>query len=193
MKKVDRAELLGLAEYEPLREHFRKRVIASKRVRRVELGRHMSLVFENHDTVLLQIQEMLRTERITDERAIAHELETYNELIPPPGGLCATMFIEYDDPAQRKVMLEKFASLRRQLHLWIGDRKFTARFATHFGEEMDRLPAVNYLSFEVGVDAAAALRDPSTPASFEIDHPDYRVALDLTPALRAELISDLGS
>ena len=101
MKKVERAELLGFAEYEPLREHFRQRVIASKRVRRVELGRHMSLVFENHDTVLLQIQEMLRTERISDERAIAHEIDTYNELIPPPGGLCATMFIEYDDPAQR--------------------------------------------------------------------------------------------
>ena len=191
MKTVERSELLGLAEYEPIREHFRKRVIASKRVRRVELGRHMSLVFENHDTVLLQVQEMLRTERISDEKAIAHELETYNELIPPPGGLCATLFIEYDDPAERKTMLARFASLRQHMHLVIGDRKATARFTTHFGEEMDRLPAVNYLSFEVGKAAAAALRDPATRAAFVIDHPDYPLTLDLSPQLRQALADDI--
>jgi hypothetical protein len=193
MKPVERAELLGLAEYEPIREHFRKRVIATKRARRVELGGHISMVFENHDTVLLQIQEMLRTERITDERAIAHELETYNELIAKPGTLCATLFIEYEDAAQRKGMLEKLSTLRQQLHLWIGGRKTTARFGTHFGEEMERIPAVNYLVFDVGMEAAAALRDMTVPASFEVDNPDYRVALDLTLALRTELANDLES
>ena len=46
------------------------------------MGDKASAVFENHDTVLLQIQEMLRTERISREAAIQHEIDTYNEHFP---------------------------------------------------------------------------------------------------------------
>jgi len=120
VKRVDRSELLGLGPYEDIRERFRARVIALKARRRLQVGPHMSLVFENHDTVLLQVQEMLRTERISDERSIAHELETYNELIPGAGSLCATLFIEYDDPAERSKMLARLASLRDQVALQVG-------------------------------------------------------------------------
>src|SRR5436190_10149725 len=157
MKHVDRSELLALGAYEQIRDRFRARVIELKKRRRINIGPHMSLVFENHDTVLLQIQEMLRTERISDERAIAHELETYNELIPAQGGLSGSLYIEYDDATERREMLERFASLREQLHLVIGGQNVTARFATHFGEEMERLPAVNYVTFAVGEARAAAL------------------------------------
>src|SRR4029079_12688095 len=82
MKLIDRGEVLGLAEYETIRDRFRTRVIEEKKVRRVKLGPQASCVFENRDTVLLQIQEMLRTERITREAAVLHEIETYNQLVP---------------------------------------------------------------------------------------------------------------
>ena len=191
MKKVERDELLSLAAYEEIRPHFRGRVIDLKQRRRMSLGRHMSLVFENHDTMLLQVQEMMRTERITDEAAIAHELETYNELIPAAGSLSATLFIEYDEPRMRTDMLERLATLRSAVHLALGDARFTARFATHHGEEMHRLPAVNYLTFELGSSRAAQLRDASVPALFEITHPDYELRVELTRELRAELAKDL--
>jgi hypothetical protein len=190
MKKVDRRELLALGAYEEIRPHFRARMIEVKVRRRISLGGHMSLVFENHDTMLLQVQEMLRTERITDEVAIAHELETYNELVPAPGSLSATLFIEYDESVERTQMLAKFATLRTAVHLVIGGSRFTARFGTHHGEEMDRLPAVNYLQFEVG-NQAAALKDASVPAKFEITHPDYPLTVDVSKELRAELARDL--
>lgn len=193
VKLVDRSELLGLAAYEQIRDHFRNRVIALKAKRRLQLGPHMSIVFENHDTVLLQIQEMLRTERITDERAIAHELETYNELIPRAGGLSATLFIEYDEPVLRASMLQRFAKLRRQIQFWVGDKKTTASFSTHFGEEVDRLPAVNYLSFDVGSGAASALRDSSVEAALEVEHPDYHHKLALPHELRTELAYELAA
>jgi hypothetical protein len=191
MKRVDRSELLGLGPYEQIRERFRDRVIAAKARRRAQLGPNMSMVFENHDTVLWQIQEMLRTERISDERAIAHELETYNELIPAEGALSATLFIEYDDAIERRKMLASFASLREQIHLCVGGGKSTARFSTHFGEELDRLPAVNYLMFQVGVDTAAILHDPSQPTVLEISHPTYPLRWDLPGTLREELARDL--
>ena len=191
MKKVDRSELLSLAAYEEIRPQFRGRMIEVKSRRRVSLGAHMSLVFENHDTMLMQVQEMLRTERISDEAAIAHELETYNELVPATGCLSATLFIEYEQAAERTEMLAKFATLRTAVHLVLGESRFTARFGTHFGEEMDRLPAVNYLQFEVGQGRVAQLRDTSVPARFEITHPDYPAKLDLPLELRVELAHDL--
>lgn len=192
MKKVERSELLGLGAYEEVRPHFRERVMALKARRRLDLGKHMSLVFENHDTVLLQIQEMLRTERISDERAVAHELETYNDLVPPAGGLSGTLFIEYDDKDERARMLGRLATLRDHVHLRLGGRRVTASFTVQFGEEMDRLPAVNYLAFAPGQEAAAALRDAAAQCAIEIDHPDYPLQVALPATLREELARDLA-
>ena len=191
MNKVERSEILALGPYEQIRERFRDRVIALKRHRRVSLGSHMSLVFENHDTMLLQVQEILRTERISDESGIAHEIATYNELIPDPGALSATLFIEYEDEAERTRMLGRFASLRQHIHLDFGSHRATAKFGTHFGEESDRIPAVNYLTFGVSAPAAAMLRDPSASIALIADHPDYAVSFALPPALREQLARDL--
>jgi hypothetical protein len=192
MRRVERSEVLALGAYEQIRPHFRERVIALKSRRRLELGEHMSLVFENHDTVLLQIQEMLRTERISDERAVVHELDTYNDLVPPEGGLSATLFIEYDDKEERTRMLAAFATLRERVHLRVGDRRITAHFATQHGEEMDRIPAVNYLSFTPGIEAAAMLRNGAIECAIEVDHPDYPLRAPLPSALREELARDLA-
>jgi hypothetical protein len=193
MKKVERNELLSFAAYEEIRPHFRGRLIEQKRRRRVAVGEHMTLVFENHDSVLMQVQEMLRTERISDERAIAHELDTYNELIPASGCLSATHFIEYDDKDERARMLGRFASLRDTLQLRIGDDAYVARFATHFGEELDRLPAVNYLTFELGTGQAERLLDAGVSVRIEVTHPDYPVGVELDRAAREELAHDLTS
>ena len=193
MKKVDRSELLDLGSYEQVRDRFRLRIIELKKNRRIDLGEHMSLVFENHDTMLLQIQEMLRTERITDEKSIAHEIETYNELIPGPGQLSATHFIEYDDAEQRRDMLTKLADVRDRLHLCIGDKRFSARFHVHHGEELDRIPAVNYLTFDVGREQSISLRDGSIPASIEVDHPAYTSRVQMTKGMRNALADDLES
>ncbi|HEV8245791.1 MAG TPA: DUF3501 family protein, partial [Polyangiaceae bacterium] len=97
MKPVLRSELLDLGAYESVRDPFRARVLEMKRQRYVPLGLNMTVLFENHDTVLLQVQEMLRTERISSEKAILHELETYNELVPGEAELSATVFIEYPE------------------------------------------------------------------------------------------------
>ena len=85
MKPIARDELMDLAAYERVREPYLRSVIERKRARYVKLGSNMTGLFENRDTVLLQVQEMLRTERITQEQAIAHELDTYNELVPGAG------------------------------------------------------------------------------------------------------------
>src|SRR5450432_3314744 len=105
MKTVERSELLGLADYETIRPQFRARVIEEKKQRRIAIGPRATALFENHDTVLLQIQEMLRTERITREASIQHEIDTYNEFIPGAGEVSCTIMIEIDDKTERDTFL----------------------------------------------------------------------------------------
>src|SRR5215218_8057940 len=115
MRPIDRNEILPIGDYEQVRDRFRSRVIAEKRPRRVKLGDHISAVFENRDSVLLQIQEMLRTERISSEPAIKHEIETYNELIPGDNELSLTVFVEVPDRELRDRMLIELAGLERHV------------------------------------------------------------------------------
>jgi Protein of unknown function (DUF3501) len=109
MKPVSADDILNLYDYEKVRQARRQAVIALKADRRVAVGRYLSFVFENHETVWFQIQEMLRAERIVDEARIADELEVYNALLPRPGELAATMFIEIGESAQIKPVLGRGA------------------------------------------------------------------------------------
>src|SRR5579883_3107500 len=127
MKPIQRNEVLGIAEYEPIRERFRARVIEEKKRRRVALGPKASAVFENRDTVLLQIQEMLRTERITREAAIQHEIDTYNELLPGAHELSCTLMSEIPEKDERDAFLA--AAKGFEEHVWIaaGSQRILAR------------------------------------------------------------------
>jgi hypothetical protein len=153
----------------------------------------MTFVFENRDTMLFQIQEMLRAERITNEKGILHEIETYNDLVPGTGELSATLLIEYDDREERHHMLRELADLESHVHLVVGNVKTTASFQRSPGEEASRLPAVSCVLFRPGRDAASKLRDKTVPASIEIDHGKYAAHAVLSLGIRHELAEDLDT
>lgn len=190
MRKVKLDEVLGLGAYESVRDRFRARMIQHKKVRRVLLGPEMSVLFEDHDTVLLQIQEMLRSERISDAAGVRHEVETYNELVPPDGALLATLMIETVDPRAREVRRRELVGLDRALVLELGERRVPARFAPE-GIHEDRVAVVHYVTFPVGVEARAILLDAKVPVRLICEHPRYRYAAELTEATRQSLANDL--
>ena len=191
MREVGREELLSLGAYEEIRAHFRARMIERKKRRRLPLGEHMTLIFENHDTVLFQVQEMLRTERITSEPEIAHELLTYNAMVPGANELFATLMIEYSDPDERHRALDALNDVEGKLVLHLGDARCAAEFQRLPGEEASRLPAVNYLRFRLPEDAAQSMKDASMDASLEVTHPHYQAEQALPKATRVELSADL--
>src|SRR5215469_18971295 len=127
MKPIDRNEVMGLADYETIRERFRARVIESKKRRRVALGPNATALFENRDTVLLQIQEMLRTERITRPAAIQHEIDTYNENLPLDDELSCTVMIEIADKDARDAFLRAAAGFEQHLWLLVDGQRVQAR------------------------------------------------------------------
>lgn len=201
MKPIDRSELLPLEAYESIRERFRARVIAEKRARRVRLGEELSLVFENRDTVLLQIQEMLRAERIVAEAAIRHELETYNQLVPGSGELSATLFIEIPEPLRREELLARLCAIEEHVSLEIrgarGEELARARATFEEGRrDRGRAAAVQYLKLPLGERGGSALRSAGGTAEADvaiaIDHPHLTARHPLGRATIAALIADLG-
>ena len=95
MKKISLDEILALADYERVRDRLRPLFIHEKERRRLHVGSHLTFIFENAQTEWYQIEEMIRSEKMTDREAIQHEIDTYNELIPAAGELVATLLIEY--------------------------------------------------------------------------------------------------
>ena len=63
MKRLETSEILNLVEYERVRETRRREIIELKKPRRVSVGRYLTFVFENRETVWFQVQEMVRAER----------------------------------------------------------------------------------------------------------------------------------
>ena len=190
MNPVTRQEILGLAEYESVRAAFRARVIEEKKRRRVSVGPHVTVVFENHDTVLLQVQEMLRTERITREAAVQHEIDTYNELIPARAELSATLMIEISDPVKRDFLLVAAAGIERHVSLWVDDEVTPAVFDPA-RVLPGRASAVLYLKFPLSEASSLALQKRRANLRLTIDHPAYRASSDFGSDIVASLAEDL--
>jgi hypothetical protein len=193
VRPIERNEILPIGEYEAIRPHFRARVIEDKKPRRVLLGEHLSVFFENRDSVLLQIQEMLRTERITSEPAILHEIETYNELIPGPGQLSLTLFVEIPERELRERKLVELEGLEATIGIEVGDAFFPATGKPSPGAIPGRTTAVHYLKVTLSPEAASAMQEKTAKVALVVKHPAHPVRAELSRATLDKLAEDLSS
>ncbi len=192
MNLLTAADIANLHEYELERADFRRRVIDLKSRRRVALGPLMTLVFENRDTVRFQIQEMIRAERIVQPEKVQHEVDVYNELLPRPGEVAATLFIEITQQERIQEVLDGFIGLEEPGHLVlaVGGRRTPALFAPGQSRE-DRISAVHYIRFPLGDEGRRALGSGSE-AALEVEHGQYRARQVLSPETVSELVADLA-
>lgn len=188
MQPIDVSEIKHIADYEILRPEWRPQMIALKDRRRVRVGGHLTFLFENRDTVRYQIQEMMRIERLQNPREIAHEVDTYNDLIPAPGELSASLLIEYDNPAERDVWLRALLGLEHHIWLETGGERSQARFDDR-QISTDRLSSVQYVKFHLSAAQMAAF---PRGAKIVIDHPKYAVEQVLSPEQLRELSGDFA-
>ena len=186
-------EILNLYEYEKVRDERRRAVIALKAERRVAVGRYLSFVFESRETVWFQIQEMIRTERIVDPGKIAEEVAVYNALLPRPGELAATMFIEIEQPDRVKPVLDDLLGIdtRDYVRLEVGPHVVVGAFeAGHSDEDLGKLSAVHFVRF--APPAAARREFAAAEVALVVDHPNERARTVLGPATRRRLAEDLA-
>jgi hypothetical protein len=190
MKKLVRSDILGPQKWAKVRDERRRAVIEIKRRRRVAIGPQVSLVFENRETMRVQIEEMCRAEGLTTGDKIQDELDVYNAILPEDGQLAATLFVEMQSELAMARTLEKLVGLQEHVWLVVGGNRIKATFdPDQF--KADKLAAVQYLKFPLTADQQGALRGNGTAVAVAIDHPNYRHSAGLDEAQRAELASDL--
>ena len=191
MEKIDLPVIKNLHEYEIARPDFRRRVIEIKSRRRVSVGPLVTLVFENRDTALFQIQEMLRAERIVDPAKIQDEIDVYNTLLPDSGEVAATLFIEVTEESRVKPVLDAFIGLDagKSLRMVTGGHEYFAQFEAGHGRE-DKISAVHYVRFPLGEKGRAAL-EATRSARLVLKHGAYSAHAELSSETVAELIEDL--
>ncbi|ALA59417.1 DUF3501 family protein [Nitrospira moscoviensis] len=192
MEPLTVEDLKPLDEYEQTREEVRRWTIALKRSRRISIGEYITVVFENRDTLWFQIQEMIRAEKIVDREKVRAEVETYNQLIPGPGELSATLMIEITDKSRVKDILDRLRGLDREKTVWlrIGPHMVYGVFEEGHSKE-DKISAVHFVRFHVPESIKTELRNLQTRIEIGITHPTYHAVVPVPDDLRFALLTDL--
>ena len=187
------ADVLDLRAYERVREEYRAEVIARKRDRRVALGPGMTLVFECFDTVRFQVQEMARAEKIISDEGLQVELDIYNRLLPEPGELSATVFIELTSDEALREWLPRLVGIETQLGIAVGGDIVRSRPEAQHRAALTReevTPAVHYVRFPFS-EAQVAAFGTADVVSLVATHPAYEERTDLSPGVQRALLGDL--
>ena len=192
MEKLQRSDLYSLEQYAEMRNDFRAKMIQHKKLRHIDLGSSVRLLFEDRQIMQYQIQEMLRIEKIFEPAGIQEELDAYNPLIPDGSNLKATMMIEISDIEERKVALKKLLGIEKVTWLKIADHDKVFPIAN---EDMDReteekTSSVHFLRFELTPEMITALKN-GADLSAGIDHPEYNYEISVDQNVSNALINDL--
>ena len=175
MEKLNKSDLFSLEEYSINRDSFRKKVLEEKQYRKVYIGEHVVLLFENKNTIQYQIQEMLRIEKIFDAEGIQEELDAYNPLIPDGTNLKAVMLIEYPNVEERKEKLKILKGIEKKIWIKVGSHNKVFAIADEDLEREDetKTSAVHYLRYEF---SASMINDWKNNSSIVmgIDHENYQ-------------------
>ncbi len=183
MDKLKIADLWKLEEYAEQRPEFRRKVIAHKKARKVHLGAHLTLIFEDRLTIQYQVQEMLRIERIFERAGIQEEIDSYNPLIPDGSNWKATLLVEYEDVV-----------LRQRMWVQVGDLPRVMAIADEDIERQneEKTSAVHFLRFELTPEAIRLLRE-GMELRFGVSHPKAGFEELASAETRRALMADLST
>ncbi|MDO8413421.1 MAG: DUF3501 family protein [Gallionellaceae bacterium] len=184
--------LMTLEAYAKKRASFRAEVMAHKKNRKVALGDHVTLLFEDELTMRYQVQEILRAEKVFEEAGIQEELEAYNPLVPDGSNWKATMLIEYPDATERAYMLTQLKGIERRVWVQVADSAKVYAIADEDleRENAEKTSAVHFLRFELNVAMRQALRTGAILV-MGVDHPIYSVHTAIVNEVRAALLQDI--
>jgi hypothetical protein len=193
VRKLTLDDIVDLRAYERERADFRNRIIELKRTRRVSLGPILTILFENTETMRWQVQEMSRAERMLRDEQIAHEVDTYNELIPEAGELSGTLFLELTSDDALREWLPKLVGIEFHVAFVLPDGSRVVGRPSDADEERltrdDTTAAVHYLRFRFTPEQVKAFE--KGPVKVVVDHPEYQYETTLDDTTHAALVGDL--
>lgn len=181
---VQRDDIVDYQTYSDTRDETRAAAMQAKKPRRIHVGEHLTMLFENRTTLTYQIQEIMRAERIAREADIQNEIDTYNEMLGGPGDLGCVLLIEIDDVDERSLKLREWLGLQEHIYALMpdGSKVYAGYDPAQVGK--DRISAVQYLMFHVGEE---------TPVGFGSDFERLSAEVTLTDEQREALSADLAA
>jgi hypothetical protein len=186
-------DIVDLRAYERERAEFRQRIIDLKKTRRVTLGPILTILFENTETMRWQVQEMARAERMLRDEQIAHEVDTYNQLIPDAGELSGTLFLELTSDEALREWLPKLVGIEFHIAFALSDGSRVPGRPSDEDEERltrdDTTAAVHYLRFRFTPEQLRAFAEGAVRVT--VDHPEYTYEVTLDDVQHAALAADL--
>jgi hypothetical protein len=185
--------LYGLEQYARMRSEFRAKVMAHKKSRRLPIGPHATLYFEDSLTMQYQVQEMLRLERIFEPEGIQQELDVYNPLIPDGSNWKATFMVEHEDIAERRAALARLIGIEKTVWVQVSGCERVYAIAN---EDLDRATedktaAVHFLRFELTPKMITTIKQGATVRA-GIEHPNYKMEVELPAQVRDSIAGDLN-
>lgn len=195
MPKLLLSDIVDLRQYERDREVYRSSIIRLKQIRRVSLGDLITLVFENKETIRFQIQEMARAEKMIRDDQIENELTIYNPLIPEPGELKATLFLELTTKEQLEIWLPALVGIEERIYIQLGSGDGSTRiFSQSEGAHKEQLSraditaSVHYIEWTLGDDLQAKFSGDEV--FLGVDHPKYQACVQLSTDTLRSLVGD---
>ncbi len=190
--RITRADIVPMTVYERERKERRARMAAAKKDRRVEIGPFATFYFENYETMLHQVHEMLFIEK-GGEAQVGDELDAYNPLIPQGRELVATLMFEIEDPARRARELARLGGVESRIHLAVAGRRIDAEPVgdDERTTEAGKTSSVHFLRFRLGAGESASFKQPGAEIVIEIAHPNYAHMARMPDAVRQALAADL--
>jgi len=190
-QRITVAQLHSIPEYESIRFDMRRRAVALRKARRVKVGDRVTFVFENRDTMLFQIHEVIRVEGVTDPELLQAECEVYNALLPSRHELAATLIIEPRCAASVREELTALAGIDEHSHIRLGNEVIAAEIDRgHSAEE--RIATVQTVRFRFDDAQRELACDCATPMWLCLDHARYTAQARLEGPTRAAICADLG-
>ena len=190
-RTVEKGDLIASDEYAKNRKQFRKDLVEFKKNRRIAVGPYATFYFENFETMLGQIQEMLHIEKGGEEQ-LNDELNAYNPLIPKGKELVATLMFEIDDPTLRLDFLGKVGGIEEKVYIGVGEEKIQAVPES----DVDRTSAegkassVQFVHFNFSNEQIKKFKNLDTKVIITINHALYNHAAKISKDTKIALIKD---
>ncbi len=191
LRKIEPNDLLSFEEYSKIREQRVNIVREIKKYRRISVGPDATFYFENYETMLHQIQEMLHIEKGGEEQ-IVDELTAYNPLIPNGHELVATVMFEISDEIRRKEVLGKLGGVEDNFFIIIGNQKIKgiAEDDVERTNSHGKASSVHFLHFPFSQDDMGKFFQGKEEVKISITHQNYNYSETLDNRNRLALAED---
>jgi hypothetical protein len=192
-RSITAGDILPLETYNLVRDEKRRTITAMKKNRRMAVGPHATFIFENYDTMWLQIQEMLRIEKGGDEQ-LADELRAYNPLIPKGDELVATIMFEIDNPVLRNTVLSSLGGVEKMMQIRLGGETIigTPERDLEYTSPEGKASSVLFVHFRFTPAQITRFRAPGSEVVVAVAHANYAHMAIMPENVKGELARDFA-